>query len=292
LRFKEKAHMLCSKDMLSYSDSIALFSYPSLSSTMDEARRLAASGFPKAAIVRADTQTSGRGRVPGRSWDDVPGCSLLMTIILPSSLEGIPALPLRAGLGVIRALENAIALSFPQIHAALIIHQPQVLLLKWPNDIIANYENGYGKLCGILCESSAGRSFIGIGLNLKRSALSTAQGFAEPHSLSATFSKFPPMSVEELCGALPSGFETLDNAARAVTRGVFDALIDPWWKEAYEARLWRRGERLRFLAGHPENPTPIEGVCEGVEEDGSLKMNIDGISRTFASGEISSAHSA
>lgn len=287
--------MLCPKDMLSYSDSIALFSYPSLSSTMDEARRLAASGFSEAAIVRADTQTSGRGRVPGRAWDDVPACSLLMTIILSSSLEGIPALPLRAGLGVIRALENAIASSYPQngSHAKekhdprdSSIQRPSVFLLKWPNDVLANYENGFGKLCGILCESSAGRSFIGIGINLKRSALAAAR---EP---SAAVSKFPPTSVEELCGALPPRFETLDNAARAVARGVFDALVDPCWKEAYEARLWRRGERLRFLAGHPENPTPVEGVCEGVGEDGSLKINIDGVSRTFASGEISSAHIA
>lgn len=274
--------MLCPKDMLFHSDSIALFSYASLSSTMDEARRLAASGFSEAAIVRADTQTSGRGRISGRAWDDVPSCSLLMTIILPPSLKEIPALPLRAGLGVIRTLENAILSSSQQIPTASINQQHPVFMLKWPNDVLAKGKNGYGKLSGILCESSAGRSFIGIGINLKRSALAAA------HSLSATISKFPPMSFEELYGAMPHGFETLDNAARAVARGVFGTLADPYWKDAYEAHLWSLGERLRFFAGHPENPTLVEGICEGVEEDGSLKMNIDGVSRTFASGEISS----
>ena len=76
---------------------------------MDEARRILQEGLVKhITIVRADTQTAGRGRIEGRAWIDMPEHCLLMTIILPQSYKDISAIPLRAGLGVVRALETSV----------------------------------------------------------------------------------------------------------------------------------------------------------------------------------------
>ncbi|GAB6276743.1 MAG: biotin--[acetyl-CoA-carboxylase] ligase [Rectinema sp.] len=268
---------------------LQLFSFPSLGSTMDEARALAREGFTGAAIVRADTQTSGRGRIEGRTWVDAPGQSLLMTILLPTEFKEAKALPLRAGLGVVRALEQKRAAS-PRPAA----ERPGAeFLLKWPNDVLVQphpqREPGgrsaaaiprdgaaYGKLCGILCESAQGRILIGIGMNLR-----------SPPSV-RSHSGLQPANLEETWGCLPPPFDNLDNAAHYVAQQFIDTLSDPQWHSEYERRLWGRGLTLQFLAGHPRSPERMQGICVGIDEDGALILNIEGEKKTFTSGEIAS----
>lgn len=268
---------------------VRLFSFRSLGSTMDEARALARSGFPGAAIVRADTQTSGRGRIEGRRWLDDPGQSLLMTLLLPAGFDEGRALPLRAGLGVVRALENAGAAglgcagSVPSKGTPSFQGQPPKFWLKWPNDVLAQKAAdaaAYGKLCGILCERTEDRILIGIGVNLRRLKSSTASSMAQPDIL--------PACLEETWGFLPAPFAELDSAARFVSRHVIDALSDSRWRSEYERRLWGRGSIVQFLAGHPQNPEPVRGTCAGVDEEGRLILDIQGEQKAFASGEIAS----
>jgi len=274
-----------------------LFSYSSLGSTMDEARRIARTGFSGMGIVRADTQTTGRGRIAGRQWIDAPGQSLLMTIILPEGSASVQALPLRVGLGIARALEAS-------AEANLSGARP-LFWLKWPNDVLAarniphrgetpehpgapnranaltsaeaiDASGAYGKICGILCETVDGRALAGIGINARRAALNTPAA------------ALPPLSLEEALGTLPPLWQDFDGAARTLARAVLESIADPEWKRGYEVRLWGHGERLRFLAGHPKRPEIIEGICEGVDDNGSLILSRDGSARAFASGEISS----
>jgi BirA family biotin operon repressor/biotin-[acetyl-CoA-carboxylase] ligase len=256
---------------------------------MDGARALAQENFSGAAIVRADTQTSGRGRIEGRKWIDAPGQSLLMTILLPADFKEVEALPLRAGLGVVRALERGRAASLrpaPESPGA-------EFLLKWPNDVLARLhfrteragksaeppDAGavkYGKLCGILCESAGGRILIGIGMNLRE----VPQG--QPHP------DMPPASLEASWGALPPPFDNLDEAAHYMGQHVIDTLSDPWWHSEYERRLWGRGSTLQFLGGHPQSPEPVRGICAGVDGEGRLILDVGGERKIFASGEIAS----
>ncbi len=293
---------------------------------MDEARRIVNAGFVGAGIVRADTQTAGRGRIAGRHWIDAPGRSLLITIILPEGSAAVQALPLRVGLGVARALEAAEATE--TTHAGA----PPKFWLKWPNDVVAVWrapdrkatpgragtfnraaareradtpgraqaQSSYGKICGILCETVGGRALAGIGINVKRAALPIGLPMELPaeHPMGlhaelfegspATTAPFPPLSLEEALGELPLSWHDLESAARTLASAVLESLDDRRWKGEYEARLWGLGERLRFLAGHPEHPEIVEGICEGVGDDGSLILNIEGNRRAFASGEISS----
>ncbi|MBU6472135.1 MAG: hypothetical protein KGQ94_05705, partial [Alphaproteobacteria bacterium] len=58
----------------------ALKEYPSLDSTNEEARRLAAAGAPAPLWIRAGVQTAGRGR-RGRAWE-APAGNLAATLLL------------------------------------------------------------------------------------------------------------------------------------------------------------------------------------------------------------------
>jgi BirA family biotin operon repressor/biotin-[acetyl-CoA-carboxylase] ligase len=97
--------------------------------------------------VVTDHQTSGRGRL-GRVWEDVPGRSILMSVLLrprvPMPLW--PELSLVAGEAVAAALRDA------GIDASL----------RHPNDVVVAGR----KLVGVLPEASPGRVLLGIGVNV------------------------------------------------------------------------------------------------------------------------------
>jgi len=125
-----------------------------IGSTNDEALRWAYEGAPDSALVIADEQTSGRGRMQ-RTWVTRPGVSLAFSqIFIPSQPEKSClhlSSPL-AALAVTDALEILYSLN-PQI--------------KWPNDVLLTGK----KVCGILVEASwLGNAIqaivVGVGINI------------------------------------------------------------------------------------------------------------------------------
>ncbi len=126
----------------------------SIPSTQDEAHRLGAEGAPGGAVVLADAQTAGRGRL-GRTWHSPAGAGVWLSVLLrPSARTEGGALAIRAGL----ATAEALAAAAPAVAARL----------RWPNDVmVADRKAG-----GILCESrrgggAAGWVAVGIGLNVR-----------------------------------------------------------------------------------------------------------------------------
>jgi BirA family biotin operon repressor/biotin-[acetyl-CoA-carboxylase] ligase len=108
--------------------------FASISSTMDEAHRLAAAGAPAGTIVIADEQTAGRGR-SGRHWTSHPYHGLWMTLLeRPDSESGLDVLSLRLGLRAAPVLEHFAG---------------RRVTVKWPNDLYV----GPRKLAGILVEA-------------------------------------------------------------------------------------------------------------------------------------------
>ncbi len=101
---------------------------------------------PEGAVVVADHQTSGRGRL-GRTWEDVPGRSLLVSSMLrPSAPMPLwPELSLVAGRAVARAIGGEV---------------------RPPNDVFLNGR----KVAGILPEATQGRVVLGIGVNVNHTA--------------------------------------------------------------------------------------------------------------------------
>ncbi|MFH2115999.1 MAG: hypothetical protein ABIJ86_15970, partial [Spirochaetota bacterium] len=122
---------------------------------MDEARSLSASQ-PFGAVM-AETQTAGRGRLPGRIWDTQPGQAMLATIWFPRSTlqqtDSEPPVSLMAGLAVAK-----VCLAWAESKASPF---RSGLAIKWPNDVLC----GNRKLAGILCEASEGTMYVGIGVN-------------------------------------------------------------------------------------------------------------------------------
>ena len=132
-----------------------IYTYESLASTNNTARRLAAAGAPSWTLVLAEKQTAGKGQ-RGRTWHSAAGSGLLFSIILrPDSVVEMPWL-----IPTLISTEIALALQSEfQIPAKV----------KWPNDILS----GSRKVCGILCESSSTATclesiILGIGMNVNQ----------------------------------------------------------------------------------------------------------------------------
>jgi len=106
--------------------------------------------LPEGAIVVADHQTAGRGRL-GRSWDAPPGKALLVSILLkPPPERHAPELSLVAGVAVADTVERSTGLA---------------VQLKWPNDVMLRRR----KVAGLLAEAHDGAVVLGIGLNVNQS---------------------------------------------------------------------------------------------------------------------------
>jgi BirA family transcriptional regulator, biotin operon repressor / biotin---[acetyl-CoA-carboxylase] ligase len=115
-------------------------------------QRLFGDDDPEGATIATDHQTAGRGRL-GRVWEDVPGRSLLVSVLLRPvvPMPVWPELSLVAGEAVATALraETGVEAS-----------------LRHPNDVVVAGR----KLVGVLPEARPGRVVLGIGVNVNQTA--------------------------------------------------------------------------------------------------------------------------
>lgn len=130
-------------------------------STNRVARELARSGAREGAIVVAEGQTAGRGRL-GRAWFSPSGLNLYLSVILRPRVPPahVPQLALVAA--------SAVA-------GTIVATSDVVPAIKWPNDVLL----GGRKVAGILTEMDSEADQvafvvvgIGVNLNLTRAALS------------------------------------------------------------------------------------------------------------------------
>jgi BirA family biotin operon repressor/biotin-[acetyl-CoA-carboxylase] ligase len=201
-------------------------------------------------VAITDNQVAGRGR-HGRTWQSPPGSGICLSLgyTFDRQPRNLSALTLAIGLGVVDALDDAGA---PGI------------LLKWPNDLIAND----GKLGGILTEAQSlgqGAAMVvtGIGLNVDlQETPGAATGIGDARPIADLAGLGVPLAprheiaarlIERVCGAFvayeDSGFVPL--AAR--------------WSE----RDWLRGRQLTV-------DTPrrrVAGVGAGIADDGALLVD-------------------
>jgi BirA family biotin operon repressor/biotin-[acetyl-CoA-carboxylase] ligase len=132
---------------------VAVYVFDTIDSTNSEAKRMLEAGFRGKAIIAADTQTSGRGRL-GRSFISNSENGLYMSVILRPNLSPDRCIDITTltAVSVLEAIEETSNTS-PSI--------------KWINDIYINEK----KVCGILTESSFDGSrvsyvVVGIGINI------------------------------------------------------------------------------------------------------------------------------
>jgi len=119
--------------------------------TCESTQLLLGPGDPEGAVVVADFQTAGRGRL-GRTWTAPPGTAVLCSVLLRPPAGGrIAQLSLVAGLATAQTVEAALG---------------RPAQLKWPNDVLVD---GL-KVAGVLAEARDGIVVVGVGLNVNQTA--------------------------------------------------------------------------------------------------------------------------
>ena len=219
--------------------------------------------FPQ--LLVAIDQTAGRGRL-GRRWHSTPGASLTFSLALPLQRTDWSGLSLAVGLAVVEALDP----------------QGASLGLKWPNDLILLDGAASGddkapragrKLGGILIESVAvgeqRAAVIGIGINIVPQPVAEAD-----YGAAALAELLPDATPQDTLARLG---EPLVRALLAFERDGFAPL-----QAAYARRDVLHGQPVRT-----SDRSMPEGVAEGVDADGALKVANGGQTRRVLSGEVS-----
>jgi BirA family biotin operon repressor/biotin-[acetyl-CoA-carboxylase] ligase len=222
--------------------------FPSIGSTMDAARAWAEAGAPDGAVVAADEQTSGRGRLQ-RRWVTRPASALAFSIVLRPAAAELPRLALLSplgGLAVCTTLEDLFNL------------QPQI---KWPNDVLL----GRRKVCGILAEATwqTGRLeavILGIGLNITRGSVPPPEELLFPAACVEEFTS-QPLERSRLLAAVLEQLETWRSQ-----------LGSPHFLQAWQSRLAFRGEMVEIQS---PGQSPLVGRLQGVDGDGNLRIELE-----------------
>jgi BirA family transcriptional regulator, biotin operon repressor / biotin---[acetyl-CoA-carboxylase] ligase len=251
--------------------------YDRLGSTNDEAARWAEAGAPDLALVVADEQIAGRGRL-NRRWYTPPGSALAFSLVLRPEASGsgpvpvlqpaarapnyptnektdfaqlpakfLPRLSALGALAVCTALRERFDLS------------PQV---KWPNDVLVERK----KLAGVLAEAiwdggQLSAAILGIGVNV-----------APPSEPPEAEVSFPATCVEAVLGRQVDRWDFL-RAILTALLGWRSRLASPEFWQAWEDALAFRGERVYL---HVEGQEPLAGELLGLDPEGALRLRTQG----------------
>lgn len=238
--------------------------YERVGSTNDVALQWALAGAPHLALVVADEQIAGRGRL-NRIWFTPPGAALAFSVfICPDEIRLEQGAVARiSGLGAL-----AICESINQILPADCPAQ-----IKWPNDVIVARR----KLAGVLVEShwqadDLQAIILGIGINVAPDSIPSGEQLHFPATCIQAVTERPVDRWVLLSEVLAQMLQWLPRVASAE------------FIRAWERRLAFQGERV---LAHFDAQPPLEGKIAGLNQDGSLRFRaLTGEERTLQFGEI------
>lgn len=233
--------------------NINILRFDSLGSTNTEAANQARQGADEGLCVIAREQSEGRGR-HGRTWVSEPDSGLYFSIVLRPKfdMKYLPLITLMTGVAVYDTLKEFGL-------------KPDI---KWVNDVLI----GDKKISGVLAETidtpTGNAVILGIGINLKSSDF--------PNEIAETATSIQA----EQTGAITSG-------------NVEGALIKylSYWYEILNndggpteiIQNWR--VRSSYFSGKAVRVTLpkglIEGMTDGLEENGALRVKTEGGSVTI-----------
>lgn len=226
-------------------------------STNAELAARAAEGEAEGAVLVAEHQVAGRGRLD-RVWTSPPRAGLTVSFLLR------PDVPAARRGWVTLLVGVALAESVGEVTGVR-------ASLKWPNDLLA----GDGrKLAGILAESSGSAVVVGVGLNVS----TTAAELPETGT-----------SIAVVTGSAPDRGPLLLAFLRAVEtryRRWTAALGDPVASGlAADYLAWSSTVGTAVSVTLPDGST-LEGVAEAVDWDGRLVVGTTGGRVELASGDV------
>lgn len=232
--------------------------FPTVTSTNDVAKKLAAEGQP--AVVAAETQTRGRGRF-SREWLSPSGGLWFSMLLFPDlPVERIGLITLAAGLAVAQAVKECTGL------------RPELL---WPNDVFV----GTKKVCGILCEGKGRAVIAGIGLNLSQTSF--PPGLPDATSLflltGTNSGRFEMMLA--ICEGLSRRLDELRSGGTLPLIGELKSRMPMLGRPITVETSW---VGLGSLA-----PRQVPGTALDLNENGELLVRTqDGATRTFNAGKV------
>lgn len=236
--------------------------YEVATSTNALALEWAEHGAPAGAVVYAEYQEHGRGRM-GRTWSARAGLNLTFSVILRPTLspDRWGMITIAAGVAIAETIE--------------LFTDPVRAQIKWPNDILLDGR----KCCGMLLEStsstrrSGDRSVVlGIGLNVNQDRFPAE---LEKVATSILLSTGRPAGRPDLLAGI---LNHLEETLEALIRDERDV------RTRYLARMrdLNAPVELRFT----ERGGTIRGVASGLGETGGLLLSTDKGMHVYHAGEV------
>jgi BirA family transcriptional regulator, biotin operon repressor / biotin---[acetyl-CoA-carboxylase] ligase len=233
-------------------------------------------------VVFTRHQTAGKGQ-QGRIWHSPPGVLTASFVLDRLPTAQLPGLSLAAGLAVIYAIEDLLAIDPPTEQSRQPFEREDLLRLKWSNDVLLDRR----KVAGILCEAtsslSAGTARVVVGIGLNRcvdfaEAGLTADAIGEAASLHQVFPTVPDefALLERLRYYL---LQVANLFSRAAPERPGLALLLP--------ELRRRDALIdRFIRIELPGES-VSGQAAGIDDSGRLLLRLpDQQIRTFTSGHV------
>jgi BirA family biotin operon repressor/biotin-[acetyl-CoA-carboxylase] ligase len=218
-------------------------------STNRVAMELGHAGEPEGAVVLAEEQTGGRGRL-GRSWHSERAAGIYVTLLLRPKLAPVqaPLLTMMAGLSAYSAVQAVTGLTVD---------------LKWPNDVLIHGKKAGGILTEMYAEPGQIRFVIvGIGLNVNQERF---PGELANLATSLRIETGKPQSRLELLVRLLHEFESDYN--RFLREGVSGVVT-----RFEEVSSYAKGKRVRVTNGTES----FTGATAGLAPEGLLRVERDG----------------
>lgn len=218
-------------------------------STSDIIEKLARDGVAEGAVVFAESQTRGRGRL-GRKWISPPDKGLWFSILLRPDCapQAVTQLTIAASVSLVRAIHDTTGIDAD---------------IKWPNDILI----GGRKVAGILTELSAEvdtvkHVVIGIGMDVNL-AVDEFPADLRDIATSLSIAKGAPIDRPALAAAI---LKNLDADYARIRRGEFHAISEDW-----EKRCSTLGRNVAILSGSQRRA----GHAESLDADGALLLRTE-----------------
>ena len=230
-------------------------------STNDVIEKMARDGVPEGAVVFAEAQTKGRGRL-GRKWLSPSRKGLWFSVLLRPGLRPQDATQLTVVSAT--ALRRAI-----EAHTGL---KPEI---KWPNDILVDGR----KTAGILTELNAELDqikyvILGIGVDVNMAPSDFPADLRKLATSLRAESGKPIPRAELAVGIL----RELDHDYTRLCDGRFAEVVDEW--EEHCATL---GREVVIRTGQRQ----IRGRAESLGEDGALLVRTDhGLLERIVGGDV------
>lgn len=237
-----------------HAQELAIHLHKTLDSTNTEAKRLAHTDVPLPALIVAEEQTNGRGRM-GRSFFSPADTGVYFSLLYDTDADLRDAVTVTgaAAVCVMRAIRTLTGME---------------AAIKWVNDLYL----GGKKVCGILaesvlCENAAPRLILGIGINLSTS-------------------DFPP-ELRGVAGSLGTPTLSRANLIGAILCELLPFLRNPTdrsWIADYKAHSMVLGRAVSWT----RDGIATHGVALDIDGRGGLCVcSNTGEHLTLESGEIS-----